>query len=79
MQVFNSFQEMQAGATVGGRSQSAMSVFNAGDTDMLQQVTDTLQKFQSPNRGGTEQVTLDYYEDTEVQQILDNIGAVSVY
>ena len=30
MQVFNSFQEMQAGATVGGRPQSAMSVFNAG-------------------------------------------------
>jgi len=28
MQVFNSFQEMQAGATVGG--QSTMSVFNAG-------------------------------------------------
>ena len=29
MQVFNSFQEMQAGATAGGRPQSAMSVFNA--------------------------------------------------
>ena len=29
MQVFNSFQEMQAGATVGGQMQSTMSVFNA--------------------------------------------------
>ena len=33
MQVFNSFQEMQAGAMVGGRPQSAMSVFNALSQD----------------------------------------------